>query len=195
MAEGGGQGLASALTIAFAKGYLMPRIKSHSFSDDSPAEIVRGLKSHLVQKMAHDHELGFIYAVFDSSDNSFRFAKTGASPTVHINTQSIESNPRQGELNELKFSLSDDEYFVLTEGLYHLENGDTITLLTDGLSQVLSADNAPKMNSFWQTIAAGSHSQTNLQAAVQASARQLSEVTDDLTVVSIHINNGEGGNQ
>ncbi len=136
IAEGGGQGLASALSIAFAKGWLMPRLRSRTRGDDSPAEIVRGLQSRLSAMIESEAGFGFVYAVIDTADGSLRYARTGSWPRVLLISQGGSEAARQPKEHEIRFSHDhpDRQSFSVTEGTAFLAPGDTVTLFTNGLA-------------------------------------------------------------
>ncbi len=185
MADGGGRGLAAALMIAYAKGYLMPRLKSESYDDNSPTEIVRGLQTQLVKTMAEEDLSGFIYAVFDTDDQTLRYAGTGNFPRPYVNAKS------QTEERKIKFSLPEQNIIEVTEGRCELQSGETLTLLSDGAQKLL---NQPAMRDFfWEKInSAEKTMQLNLSLAhaLREGHRRIPEVNDDLTAVVVKFNAG-----
>ena len=196
MAEGGGKGLASALTIAFAKGYLMPRIKNDSRDDNSPTEVVRSLKTQLVKTMAHEDGLGFIYAVIDVSDNTLRYAGTGIFPRPWINLESTPLNSRPGEEDKITFKLEHENKFTVTEGLYYLQPGDLVSLLADGAGKLVSEKDSKAGTAFWKIIGTEPNSNYQLQdsllSALHESAKHAAVISDDLTAVVIQLKNSAG---
>jgi serine phosphatase RsbU (regulator of sigma subunit)/MFS family permease len=193
MAEGGGRGLPAALTIAFAKGFLMPKIKNDTLSDNSPTEIVRGLQTQLVRTMAQDEVMGFIYAVIDTSDHTLRYAGTGNFPRPQINSEN-GAVPAQLEESEINFRLDHEKAFRVTEGFYNLSPGDTVSLLSDGAVKLLSDEAILK--AFWIKVGKQADSSYRLRDALaeafRETARRKTHVEDDLTAVIVRLRNGGG---
>lgn len=193
MAEGGGRGLPAALTIAFAKGFLMPKIKNDTLSDNSPTEIVRGLQTQLMRTMAQDEVMGFVYAVIDSSDQTLRYAGIGDFPRPRINAQN-GNRPTQLEENEINFQLDSENKFRVIEGFCPLDPGDSVTLLSDGAVKMLSDENQNK--SFWNRVGKVTDSSYKLRdalaEALHESVRRKSHVEDDLTAVIVRLRNTGG---
>jgi serine phosphatase RsbU (regulator of sigma subunit) len=194
MAEGGGRGLPAALTIAFAKGFLMPKIKNETLTDNSPTEIVRGLQTQLLRTMAQDEVMGFIYAVIDTSDQTLRYAGLGDFPRPRINAHNGTTFTAQGEENEILFRLDAQRSFRVTEGIYNLESGDTVSLLSDGAVKMLSDETRHK--AFWTRLENQTDSSYRMRDALaeafQESARRKTRVEDDLTAVLVRLRNTGG---
>lgn len=193
MAEGGGRGLPAALTIAFAKGFLMPKIKSDKLADNSPTEIVRGLQTQLVRTMAQDEVMGFVYAVIDTSDQTLRYAGTGDFPRPQINAHQVSDTTRIEE-TEINFRLNAEKGFRVTEGICSLLPGDTVSLLSDGAVKMLS--DASQHQSFWARL--GKHTDTSyrlrdaLAEAFYENVHRKKIVDDDLTAVVVKVRNPGG---
>ncbi len=185
MADGGGRGLAAALMIAYAKGYLMPRLKSDNYGDNSPTEIVRGLQTQLVSTMAEEDVSGFIYAVFDTEDRTLRYAGTGNFPRPFINQK------LQCEEQQIKFSISEERIIKVTEGRCELNSGETLTLLSDGAQKLLLQ---PAMRDFfWEKINSSTKPvllNNSLAHALREGHRRIPDVNDDLTAVVVKFNDG-----
>ncbi len=149
VAEGGGLGLGSALTIAFAKGYLMPKLTSRAQNngrDNSPAESLRGLQTQMNQMLDRDvaaeQNIGLAYAELDTTDGTLRYARTGTYPQALL----IRKNSQQSETiseTELRFSVQNagEEVIVLQEGRATLEPGDSVILFTGGLADAWEEKN------------------------------------------------------
>ncbi len=188
MAEGGGRGLPAALTIAFAKGFLMPKITNETISDNSPTEIVRGLQTQLVYTMAQDEVMGFVYAVLDTSDHTLRYAGTGDFPRPRLNAHNGAAPP-PAEESEITFRLGDAKEFRVTEGIYNLTPGDSVSLLSDGVDKLLSDETLRKV--FWMKIGKESDSSYRLRdalaEALYENVRRKTHVEDDLTAVIVQV--------
>ena len=137
IAEGGGRGLASALSIAFAKGFLMPKILGDTQADDSPTEVIRGLQSRLAALLDEDSAVGLAYVVVDAADGRLRYARTGAYPVVAVGKASQFDGLQTVEETELKFSVRGqaDKHVTVIEGSRQLDEGDSVVIYTDGLAK------------------------------------------------------------
>ena len=193
MAEGGGRGLPAALTIAFAKGFLLPKIKSEKLSDNSPTEIVRGLQTQLVRTMSQDEVMGFVYAVIDTGDHTCRYAGTGDFPRPQINAHTGAGRVPLDE-SEINFQLDSERAFRVTEGLCNLTPGDTVSLLSDGAVKMLSDEAQHK--SFWARLGQQTDSSYRLRDALAEafhdSTRRKTRLEDDLTAVIVRLHNAGG---
>ncbi len=134
IAEGGGKGLGSALSIAFAKGYLMPKIFGKAASDNSPSEVVRGLQDRLMMTLGEESNLGIAYAIIDANDGSLRYARTAKHPVVLVKRAGKITCPDE---HELKFhsNLTANEDVRLIEGSLSIDSGDSIVFFTDGIDK------------------------------------------------------------
>ncbi len=212
MAEGGGRGLAAALSIAFAKGFLMPKIHSGNRGDDAPSEIVRSLQTQLTRlrqrNEAEDTEdeagLGFLYAVIDTADGTLRYARTGNAPQILIYGNGKDEAARQPEEHESRFALdrSGETVISVLSGQCAVDTGDAVMLFTDGLaktwagSEQLSKESGKETgkDGFWKMLAShhpnsGNHLSEALDRAMSESDRQARRrgIADDLTAVIVRI--------
>jgi hypothetical protein len=87
VSDGGGRGLATALSIALAKGYLMQKVHAGL----TPAETMRALRAALGSAMQGDESSGFCYAVIDTHAMTFEYARTGSSPCIVAESPAPES--------------------------------------------------------------------------------------------------------
>lgn len=204
MAEGGGMGLASALSIAFAKGFLMPKISGSSRGDDSPTEIVRSLQSRLLRTIDRDLSVGLVYCVVDSSDRTVRYARTGVFPRVIVGREAksvheaLPATPEEQETTFLVKSVSTgetDEAFTVVSGMSEINPGDCLVLFTDGIAAAISEGKQTAAGDIWQEIS--SHpldSPLNLQKAVHRVLESTSKraqklgIQDDLTALVVRVN-------
>ena len=197
MAEGGGQGLASALSIAFAKGYILPKVTGSRHSDDSPLEIVRGLQSQLRKSVSHTSEMGIVYAVFDSSEKTIRYARTGAYPRVYVGRQS-ESSAMSPTEDENKFGSTHGavpESFTVASGLLDLEPGDTVMVFTDGIAHATGRSVEGVADSLWRDIRADATDspeklQRDLEGILEKTEKRAVNArvaTDDLTAMVVRL--------
>ena len=187
MAEGGGRGLAAALTIAFAKGFLMPRIMDQTSGDNSPGEIVRQMKTQLERTMAQDEGLGFVYSVIDTGDQTLRFAGTGDFPTPLINGEAPQASGRTGEKIDNRFKVEGAGEFTVSEGVYYLKPGDLVSFLTDGARRLLTL--GPKSGKLTAVLSEQGtellRSSGVLPASVREAAKHAPDLMDDVTIVAV----------
>jgi serine phosphatase RsbU (regulator of sigma subunit) len=196
MAEGDGRGLASALSIAFAKGYLMPKIKGTGRADDSPSEIVRSLQKRLLTTMAGEGTPGFIYAVLDTSEGTLRYARTGNAPSLVVSRARRDGSLQRPAEHEIQFPLdhANQETISVLAGSCDVGAGDALLLLTDGMLKVWRGHDQPATAAFWKTLLShhapsGHQLRDALDHTMKASHKQAERkgVVDDLTVVVVRI--------
>lgn len=209
VAEGGGRGLASALDIAFAKGYLMPKIKglarAQTHTDSSPTEVVRALQAQLARMLPGEERMSFAYALIDTTDGTLRYARCGDYPLVAVayparhaapQGDSVTPATRLPKERQLRFRANEDsgEAFTVTEGLSFLESGETILLMTDGLARALERDDKFAADALWREISKHSMESSEpldktLDKVMGESARHALRlgVEDDLTAVVLKV--------
>lgn len=200
MAEGGGRGLASALSIAYAKGFIMPRILGEQKGDDSPTEIVRSLQSHLRQTLDRETEMGFAYLVLDTAEEQLRYARTGSYPRLVVKRAGSHSPAQSPNEHELVFEAASGaphepaDTFTITSGMMDLEPGDQIIIFTDGLATAIAsgkhttaAEIDHKLLSWEVNTEDGlNKALSHLLDEAGRSAQRLG-LTDDLTAVIVRI--------
>ena len=137
IAEGGGKGLGSALSIAFAKGYLMPKIYSDQSSDNSPGEVIRGLQDKLIMRFGKESNLGILYAVVDTIDGSVRYARTAGHPLILVDQQkpSEKLAHPQEKISRFNSNRSGEEDIQIIEGSFSINPGDSVVFFTDGIDR------------------------------------------------------------
>ncbi len=196
VAEGGGRGLGSALSIAFAKGFLMPRILSNKYSDDSPTEVMRSLQDRLAVLLDDDSSVGLAYAVLDASDGQLRYARTGAFPAVLTGTKERSQTMRQPEEREIKFTSrhNPESHVTIIEGSATLNPGDSIALFTDSLAQNWKQEKKAAENELAKVLSSANRKpQEFLQQLLDTSLNECSKrakkqgVDDDLTALVIRL--------
>lgn len=201
VAEGGGRGLGSALTIAYAKGFLMPRLNGQSTGDDSPTEVLRGLQEKLTQMRAHDEAIGLTFAVLDTGDGVLRYARTGTFPQVLLGRAAQGTALTKAEEHEIRFStrsvagLGEPQTISVVEGRAELEPGDQIVIYTGGLVEIWSNNKRQPEAELGQLLsqAAKASNSTDLQDALVQSVKQCfklaqkQELADDLTAVLVRV--------
>jgi len=181
VAEGGGRGLAAALSIAFAKGFLMPMIRTNA----SPAEVVGSLQSELGNVLGRDEGVGFVYAVVDSAGGTLRYARTGIYPRVLVGRRGFGS-AHDPEEREAAFALDDLSRppLAVTTATCPLAPGDSVILFTDGLA----GSGVVQLLSELKPGPAG-HLHERLTKAVDASFKQARKrgFEDDMTAIVVRL--------
>lgn len=198
MVEGGGKGLASALSIAFAKGYILPKIKGSHRTDDSPLEIIRGLQSQLRKTVSDDSTMGVVYAVIDSSDGTLRYARTGNYPGVWV-TKGSSAGPITDTESQTSFSGgSDSESFSVKSAMHDLAPGDSVMFFTDGLADDVTTGDDQNSENLWKEAMTDSSDSSdalkaNLAAALDRADKRADKlgVSDDLTALIVRLRGRE----
>lgn len=205
VAEGGGRGLGSALSIAYAKGFLMAKIRSGYQTDNSPTEILRGLQDRLSSLLEEDSSLGLAYAVIDASDGRLRYARTGAHPIVQVGRKFGAQKGKGFDLaspeeQRIRFSSHHNSGTELTiiEGTATLNIGDSLVLFTDGLDKDWQQSKSSPEKEFANvlSLAAGKSSdqlQHTLNDSVSACAKRARKqgMEDDLTAVIVRLDKND----
>jgi serine phosphatase RsbU (regulator of sigma subunit)/MFS family permease len=136
IAEGNNRGLAAALTIALAKGYLMQCVERFR----EPVEILTRLESMLSSIFTPDPTAGrssltdFAFASIDTVAGEIRYARTGAYPkVVVVSTNAVVASERLVPVSGRQSPIS--------EGRARLTSGDHVILFTDGIGRRLALGN------------------------------------------------------
>src|SRR5262245_59262259 len=197
IAEGGGKGLGSALSIAFAKGFLMPRIMGGGQSDNSPTEVVRGLQDRLAAMLDDEAGVGLAYAVIDAGDGTLRYARVGTHPAIMVANEKSPGQLSLPEEREIKFisgRLADMNISVI-EGSCAIGEGESVAMLTDGIVKNWKKDKTGPAAELSRVLtAARGADSAALQEALDKSVKECSkrarkrETDDDLTVVIVKLN-------
>ena len=195
IAEGGGKGLGSALSIAFAKGFILPKVMGRRNNDDSPAEIIRGLQDRMMN-LTFDEGTGFLFAVIDPEDRTLRYARTGSYPSLLVSRNDISGKLISPQENALKFKsiLAQNNEVVVTEGSIRIELGESVIFFTDGIAKNWAKkDRSPEME--FSKVLAGKRGESNqeLQSTLTESMKETAKharkngLEDDLTAVIVRL--------
>lgn len=201
VAEGGGRGLGSALTIAYAKGFLMPKLSGQSSNADaSPTEVLRGLQEKLTQMLMRDDAVGLSFATLDTDDGVLRYARVGDYPQILLGRAGQPPRLEKAEEVEIKFTLrgntlTPSEPLVIIEGRAELAPGDLIIIYTGGLVDAWQTNKQIPEREWEQLVAQATQASTSeeFQAALLHSVNQTfkrvrqQELDDDLTAVVIRV--------
>lgn len=200
IAEGGGKGLGSALSIAFAKGFLMPKILGDGLADNSPTEVIRGLQDRLAAMLDDEAGVGLAYVVIDPADGALRYARVGTHPVIMVADEKSPGQLSLPEEREIKFKSGrrPDADISLIEGIYPLRPGDSVAMLTDGIAKNWKNNKTdPGAELSKVLINARLVDSGALQEALDKIVKECSKrarkqaADDDLTVVIVKLNKGE----
>jgi len=185
LAEGGNDGLASALTIALAKGFLLVE----ATRDDSPTRVLLALDKVLGQNLRRTSgDTMIACGVLDPRTRTLRLSRLGAYPRFH----------RLGEGGTV-IEIAPQPCFAserVCETEVQLSRGDLVFAYTDGVPHRLERQRAGSPEEMLRR-AAGWQSYSHAQHFHDAVRRILlpdgehsrSELNDDLTTVVLRINN------
>lgn len=203
IAEGGGRGLGAALTIAYAKGFLMPRIDA----GHSPAGLICSLQTQLAPLLEQDEELALAYAVVDTSEKTLAYARTGFYPRIltghRVNAGGERARIRvpaeEREFNLAPATSSDAASpatnCVIREATIPLDDGDVIVFVTDGVVRSLGEDGTVSMEDWAFGVVSERRRkqavslQQSLDEALEKRAKHIKKIgyEDDLTAVVVRV--------
>lgn len=123
MSDGGGNGLATALTIALAKGYLMHKAQACH----GPMETLRGLHATLGQQLQGMNAEGLCYLILDLDDCSIRMARIGDTPAILL----------AGERGAIAESRHEANGVIWWEASARLQPEHRAILYTNGLCRLI----------------------------------------------------------
>ncbi|MGH9940936.1 MAG: PP2C family protein-serine/threonine phosphatase [Pyrinomonadaceae bacterium] len=207
VAEGGNYGLGAALTIAYAKGFLMPRV----VAEHTPAEIVCSLQERLTPMLEENQELALVYAVFDAPSQTLTYARAGRYPQVRISRDPNpggDGGPARGKRTARRRHIEPDEQAIQTSAgtaaidaarncvlraaQVRLVPGDAVFFVTDAIVESLEADGKEGLEEWTSKVFSGRSSgalQPALDKALEKRARRNRKIgaEDDLTAVLVYL--------
>ena len=161
------RGLAAALTIALAKGYLMQCVDKVR----EPADILMRLETALCSILGTSAGLTeFAFATIDTVRGEFRYARTGVYPKVLLASARAPLIERLVPVEGRREPIA--------SGSAKLEPGDHVLLFTDGIGRRLES---PEKLRFDRTTGA-----EEARKRIMAVTKRTSE-PDDLTVVVVQV--------
>ncbi|WP_321477823.1 SpoIIE family protein phosphatase [uncultured Paludibaculum sp.] len=179
VAEGGNDGLASALTIALAKGFLMYESSVGSTVEETLARLEDALGCYLTRPSG---QTSLALFVLNPADATVRMARVGPYPRMLVLSQDgavAELAPKPHRAGQAVESA-------------HLEvmPGDSLFIYTDGLSRLLETRHAGSPQDLLRRAASFHHIDSAarlhdavLSAVMQGGESTNAELTDDLTAV------------
>lgn len=185
IAEGNNRGLAAALTIALAKGYLMHCVSKYS----EPTEILVRLET-AIQSIFGDADparnasalTDFAFASIDIARGQLRYARTGVYPKVVLASTSAAGAKER--LVPVKGRST-----PIAEGFAPLSPGDHILLFTDGIGRRLAAGGARNVDDLAAALAtrtAGTGTADIVRDRFLSTGKGEAD-PDDLTVVVVRV--------
>lgn len=181
VAEGGNRGLASALTIALAKGYLMHASRRGC----PPAEVIHQLEATLGAVLeGNTVKTTVAYAVLDVRRGTLSYARTGAYPKVLVTRPGSRSILSERQMDNIR------------EGHVNLEEGDGIIFYTDGIARRLSGRTSMLQEDWIRNLADGQPDANALHGSLLQSVgaplgKDPGELEDDLTAIVIRFTRTE----
>jgi sigma-B regulation protein RsbU (phosphoserine phosphatase) len=187
VAQGGDEGLASALCIALAKGLLMHA----SQQSHSPTQIIEGLVESIAELLERGSGTGisFAYGVMDTRHNLLTYARIGNSPRLVIyraGVGSVASSQMEREVNEPGRLTNAAPIF---KGVAQAHPGDYLLFVTAGLMSLRNR-RSKKHDYEWLPglIRELDKPEEPLQSSLSATlAKYQKQAPDDLTAVVLRI--------
>lgn len=202
VAEGGNYGLGAALTIAYAKGFLMPRLAV----EHTPAEIVCSLQGRLAPMLEEGQELALVYAVFDAPSQTLTYARAGRYPQVRISRyvgadgdgsarakKSVRREIEPEEQQVQSYAASDSaKNCLIRAAQVRLAPGDAVFFFTDAVVESLETEGKEGVEGWTLNLVSGRQTaalQQALDRALEKRARRIkkSGAEDDLTAVLVYL--------
>lgn len=140
ISDGGGNGLATALMIAFAKGYLMEK----ALAGGSAVQTLRALEANLGEQLRGVSSEGLFYGVVDVSDGTFRYARIGATPAVLMVGADQGIHDSSHEIRHQGEGLS------FWEGYIRLGSASRLVIYTNGLCRLIGEPEGSSTNRWLQ---------------------------------------------
>ncbi|HSR52866.1 MAG TPA: SpoIIE family protein phosphatase [Acidobacteriota bacterium] len=187
LAEGGGRGLSSALSIAYAKGLLLPLREQ----DLSAAEVLKRVLPELHPYLG-ESGMGILYGVVDSVLGRFEYARYGQYPRL-LRCRSSSSL----EVPESLFSVDlpgERSSATVRHGEFDLRPGEKIFCFTDGIAEILEASQSGAAEEWIRDFLLSRSDEGALKVqeaflqALKPKVRKakMSGVEDDLSSVILH---------
>lgn len=188
--EGGNDGLASALTIALTKGYILYRASRGQPAMDDAAKLLEGLESELGVMLRRDSSAtSLALVIIDPARGQCSVARAGPWPVVL-------AVHRDGTIEELSGA---GQSRTLTPERKSLQPGDSVVIYTDGVAKAVEAAASISAHEVLRAAAllpevntAGDLHRALLQAA-GGPAGQGRVLTNDLTAVVVRFEGQAGG--
>jgi MFS family permease len=181
IAEGNNRGLAAALTIALAKGYLMQCVERFR----EPVEILTRLEAMLSSIFDKSAGTDFAFAAIDTTAGEIRYARTGSYPKVVV--VSARSAMTSGKVASERMVSVKGRRTPISEGRAELGPGDHVVLFTDGIGRRLASGNRKPEDAAAALISKSQGSTADEIRQKFFTAASASLEPDDLTLVVIRM--------
>jgi len=178
LAEGGDGGLSAALSIAFAKGLLLPM----AARDASAGEMMTALRSQLSLLRSDNPSMGVLLAVLNVETGRLDYERLGDYPQLFLHS------------SQASMQLGSPEFAESPRGSLQLEAADRLVLFTDGMSATIEA--AQKLSAkewlagFFQTtpVAGAASWHVDFEKALSPHIRKARRrgVDDDISTILLH---------
>jgi serine phosphatase RsbU (regulator of sigma subunit) len=134
VAEGGDQGLASALCIALAKGVLMHT----SMQPHSPTQIILALEASIAELLEGGSgiHISFAYGIIDTRRNLLNYARIGSSPRLVIYRPDAKLTTSSQLERMVAVPHRPKSAPQVYEGAAHSQAGDHIIFFTNGVTSL-----------------------------------------------------------
>jgi MFS family permease len=177
IAEGNKAGLAAALTIALAKGYLMQCVERFH----EPVEILSRLETALATMFERESvATDFAFVAIDTAAGEVRYARTNSYPKVVVVSAS-------GAAATERMVPVKGRGSPIAEGRARITPGDHVVLFTDGIGRRLAVSNR-KPEDAAASLVAGSQQNTPDEIRQKFFASTKASLDpDDLTVIVIRM--------
>ena len=187
VAQGGDQGLASALCIALAKGVLMHA----SLQPHSPAQIIAELEDSMAELLESGigGTLSFAYGVMDTRRNLLNYARIGTSPRLLVYRRNAGLTTSAQLERVVTLPNRSNAAPQIYEGAKHAQPGDHLIFFTVGITS-LHSRRFGRREYQWLNILMREFERPDepLQSAlVSALSKHQSQASDDLTAVVLRI--------
>jgi hypothetical protein len=184
LAEGGGQRLARALSIALVKGYLMQKVDSGR----SPGEILAALHA-ATGRLVEGSTGSLCLAMVDPGSLTLRYARTGEWPALLLR--------RSPDAPALPCAEASREFrgLQIFEGAATLEPGSLILMYSDGVGRRGSMVRMLRRNRFERDSARMSAAEIVDAVFGRLSRRSRRRLEDDLTLVAVRVAAAEIANR
>lgn len=123
ISDGGGNGLATALTIALAKGFLMYKTQEPL----TPTETLQALLHTLGKELEGINAEGICYMTVDVQENTLRFARYGETPAIMV----------AGGEDHVQEMRVQESGLTLWEGFAKIGPNSRVIAYTNGLSRLI----------------------------------------------------------
>lgn len=191
VAQGGAQGLASALCIALAKGLLMHA----SHQSHSPTQILLGLEESITELLESGSDTGisFAYGVMDTRRNLLTYAHMGSSPRfmIHREGAMLTASPQlERQVAEVRRR---GKALLVFEGVTQASPGDLLIFATEGLLSLATrrfgSRNKQWTNNLRREL--GCPDEPLQKALYSVLTKVQSSASEDLTAVVLRIREGQ----